>query len=195
MTLIFQIAVGILLGYLLIEHRHRLGKWTLSFLKAALAMLVLVLIGWGLSTAVSGSASVVSENWTTIIGKVVSFSTVILILVMFVFGGGGLTKLLKFAFPKLEFENFALILISMLNVAIVWLAEIALRKVTAFDGIYRSVEQWSWSNGYQDSGPAILSFGLCLWPWVIIAALRLARIEVPKIWVEEPEAEDVSEEA
>lgn len=52
MELILQIALGVFLGYLLIEHRNRLGRWAVLTIKALLALVVLGLTVYSISTAV-----------------------------------------------------------------------------------------------------------------------------------------------
>ncbi len=174
MALIVQIALGILLGFLLIEYRHKLGRWALLGLKVVFGAAVGVALGTALSYAPAavGITPDGAPEWLVRLGRVLKTALLAApILVISLFGAYGLFALARKAFWrwfKLQPDIGVLLGFLFLSWLIVWPLDVYLRFYSPLGEVYRASDQWSRRNGYDDLLGALLSFSLTLWPWVIL---------------------------
>lgn len=174
MALIIQIALGILLGFLLIEYRHKLGRWALLGLKIIFGAVVGVAVVSALSYLPAAAGTAVSDppDWLIRIGRVVKTAIAAMpIMVIGLFGAYGLFALARRILSRwfTLWPTAGVILgFLFLNMLIIWPIDVYLRHYTTLGTVYRTLGRWSWENGYQDLFGGLLSFSLGLWPWVII---------------------------
>lgn len=183
MVLIFQIAVGILLGFLLIEYRHTLGRWALLALKLALGAVVGVAVGTALSYVPSavGLTSDSTPDWLIRLGeKLLMLPTIVALFAILGTGTYGFVLLVRKAlrrWPYIGGEPGSFIFLGFLNVLLIWPVDLYLQWNTPYGEFYRSLDRWSRQAGYADSIASLLSFSLTLWPWIVILIARRFGVE------------------
>ncbi|MCL6251295.1 hypothetical protein M3P36_09620 [Altererythrobacter sp. KTW20L] len=174
MTLIIQIALGIFLGYLLIEHRARLGNWAIFALKLVLglvAITVLITAAVDLLDALGSAMPEVSSKLSRVGEKLSILVFALPLLAVILFGAYGLCLLIKRLIRRwfrLEPDIITLLWMSFLSALIIWPVDLYLQWNTPYGDISRSVDAWSRQNGYADLFGGLLSFSLALWPWLVI---------------------------
>lgn len=174
MVLIIQIALGILLGFLLIEYRQRLGRWALGALKVCLAFVaiaaVVTVVAYLMSFAgLSGSDA---PKW---LAQVRSLARVlvglVLFLVLFVFGAMGLLLLVRKVigrWVKIEVGPEALVVMGIIGVLLTWPIAHLLNSLTPYEELVAALQRWDRENGFGGDGYALVNLSLVLWPWAII---------------------------
>lgn len=174
LTLIIQIALGIFLGYLLIEHRARLGRWVILGLKLFLglvALTALITAAAYILDALGSALPSVSPKLSRAGEKLSILVFALPLLAIVLFGAYGLSLLIKKLvrrWVRLEPGGIMLLWMTFLSLLIVWPVDLYLRWNTPYGDLYHSVDEWSRQNGYADLLGGLLSFSLALWPWLVI---------------------------
>lgn len=174
LTLIIQISLGILLGYLLIEHRARLGQWAIVALKFAMCLVAVAVLITASVYSLNSVGSVMPNVSAKLsqIGKILTMIVFVFPLIaVILFGGYGLsvlTKKIVGRWIQIEPELNTILLMSFLCTLIVWPIDLYLLFNTPYGDFYRSIDQWSRRNGYADLFSSLMSFSLTLWPWLVI---------------------------
>jgi len=173
-TLIIQIALGMFLGYLLIEHRVRLGRWAVLAVKVALAVVALAALITAFAYIFQSAGSAmpdVSARLSRVGEKLTTLVLALPLLAVILIGAFGLflfvRKMVRRWF-RIEAAIATILIMSFLSALIVWPIDLYLQWNTPYGDIYRSVDAWSRRNGYADLFGGLLSFSLTLWPWPII---------------------------
>lgn len=174
MTLIIQIALGILLGYLLIEHRHRLGRWGVVALKA-LGFLVALAVAGYLAAYVLSALGVSASNapkWVTTLWYIgLLLLGLFSYLIIFVFGGFGLilvTRVCIGRWVNIKEGPELLLIMGILGVLLTWPIGFLLETFTPYGEWLSSVDLWASQNDLRDWPAGLMSLSLVLWPWIVI---------------------------
>jgi hypothetical protein len=183
MALIIQIALGILLGFLLIEYREQLGRWALLGVKVLFGAIifgaVITTISY-LPEAVGVTAAKLPDRLARIGEGLALLPGVLLLFVVVGTGTYGFILIVRKALRgrwNLGAEPASFILLGFVNVLLIWPVDLYLQWQTPYGEFYRSVDRWSRDSGLADAGASLLSFSLTLWPWLIILAGRRFGIE------------------
>lgn len=186
MALIIQIALGILLGYLLIEHRSRLGEWALVAGKVLLFLAgcaVAFVLAKYIATSVGNSLTVspdwLSRQWVGV-KRLALMVPLLIVLVLGAYGFYLMTRKLLSRWMRFSDDPLLYILLGTLNVLIIWPVDLFLRSHTVYGEAYRSADLWSRQNGYADSIGGLMAFSLTLWPWLIILPARKFGVDFSK---------------
>lgn len=148
MVLVIQIALGILLGYLLIEHRSNVGRGAVIALQIALGLTFIGVVIWGAAEAIQwfteispGSPSRLSRIWSgleTLLGA-------ILFLVLIIIGALGFYFLVAMTLSRwirLPSSLGVIAALGFLNVLLLIPVELFLRK-SPYGAWYRAADNWS----------------------------------------------------
>jgi hypothetical protein len=188
MLLIIQIAAGIVLGFAIIAYRTALFKSAKWIAFAAFALVILGLVIWGASEAVSAI-----KPYT---GKIFSTGGMIIFMIpVFAFGAAGswgLWELLLIVLrreKKLvlrrekkprsdDFELIFYIFMGFINAMIVTLFTWPLLSYTVAGRWYGQIDNWSRANGFADGGAIAVASIFWLWPYLPLALIWKRRMRV-----------------
>lgn len=178
MTLIIQIALGILLGYLLIEHRSRLGEWAWVALRAVLwlaalaaAFAAVVYISSSVGGAIATAPEWLGSLWDST-KRLLLVAVVMSVMVTGAYGFILLVRKLVARWFRLPDDMYLYTALGVINILMIWPADLYLRSHPVLGELYRSADLWSRENGFSDSVEGMLSFSLTLWPWPVIWIAR-----------------------
>lgn len=183
MTLIIQIALGILLGFLLIEYRSKLAGWTLLGLKGLLALVAVAAVVTAISylpDAIGVTASRLLDRLARIGEKLILLPGIVLLFAVLWAGTYGFVLIARKVFrrwPHMGEELGSFIFLGLLNVLMIWPLDLYLQWQTPYGDFYRSVDKWSREAGFADAAASFLSFSLTLWPWVVILIAQRLGVE------------------
>lgn len=177
MTLVLQIAAGIVLGYLIIRFRH--SVWAIFSVLAVVALIVAVVAG--LSAGVGALSEEIGINWEIAWDKVLNVASMIPIFALAGCGAFGLLTLFQILFrterPRAEGDGClpVLLFFGFLNAIILTLIAVGIEALfpgNPVTGLANGIDEWSRSAGYKDLGSVLFGTAMmALWPWLVIAAI------------------------
>jgi hypothetical protein len=178
MTLIIQIAAGIVLGFAIIAYRGPLLK-SAKWIAAIVSLVIFIgVVGW-IGTEAVGAAQPYLGKFFSKIGIILGG---ILAIVFGILGGLSLLELLctlgwrkrkpSRAGSFAESENM-IFAASLANVLLVYVVTWPILYFTPIGTAYKAFDQWSRNSGFADGGALIVS-AIC-WLWPVLPLWFLAR--------------------
>ncbi len=182
MILAIQIAVGIVIAYVIVVNQVIILKSTKWLFAAVASLAVIAFLIWSISSAAISFAPYVSP----FIGKALTILGILPILAIIVFGGYGFCLLSDRLFGKKprEIPDGRIVSASMLNFIITAIILWPFSTITFFADIFASIDLWSRRSGFSDGFSIAFIAIFTLWPylplWFIERKRRTARTAQPK---------------
>lgn len=184
MMLIFQIAAGIVLGYIAIQYHVLLLRWLRPALSIVLTLVISGAIVWAI-VGLGGAA----HDWLTaspqgqrLWSKLGSLVLALIFLAGWVWGLFGLLLLSAEVLPiervgkeRAGLNKFFAVIAALLYLATGVLWELPVFRETVIGEIYWGVDQWSRSNGWADTGQMIVLTLTYQWSWIAYVVVRKMR--------------------
>lgn len=179
MFLIVQIALGIVLGFLLIQYHRQIGHGIWLLLSLLLAIAVVVFFVWVGNEAVSSITEdgALMRFWRGLTSMVIP----LLALVIVAAGGLGfqfLVEMWRKPKPKAAEDetSWPILMYSLANCVLITFVYYGLAAFTPLGVVGDSIDSYSRANGWQD-GLSVLAFAaVTLWPWLaLLAIIRLTK--------------------
>jgi hypothetical protein len=175
MFLIVQIALGIVLGFLLIQYHRQIGHGIWLLLSLLLAIAVVVFFVWVGSEAVSSITEdgALMRFWRGLTSMVIP----LLALVIAAAGGLGfqfLVEMWRKPKPKTAEKeaDWPIVLYSLANGVLVTLVYYGLAAITPLGAVGDSIDSYSRANGWQDGLTVFAFVAVLLWPWPVLFAIK-----------------------
>lgn len=175
MLLIIQIALGIVLGFLLIQYHQQIGRglrMTLLFLVAITAVVFFGWVGSEITTSLSESGL-----WVRAWNALASMILPLLCLAIVAFAGLGFQFLIEMKWPTRtdkarDDSSWPILLYGFANALLTTLAYYGLAAFTPLGNVGDFIDSYGRANGWAD-GLTVLSFSLAtLWPWLVLLLIR-----------------------
>lgn len=184
MMLIFQIAAGIVLGYIVIQYHVVLLRWLKSALSVVLTITVLGAMVWGI-VSLGGTAHdwvATSPQGQRILSTLGSLALALIFLGGFAWGLFGLLLLSVEVLPiervtnrRAGLNKFFAVIAALLYLATGVLWELPVFQGTMIGDIYWGMDEWSRSNGWADTGQMIVLTLTYQWSWIAYVVVRKLR--------------------